>query len=418
MKFLRIQRLLIITLFLCAVQTAATATSVRNHWATKYGLVLGAGATALALESAVQACSTKVTVKERLQEFKLLYGKNCSLLFTNPRELARQSHFAAGIAFAMACGLGYCVTCDVRTCLTPKAPQDPQSPTAAQAQADLLGDFHPLGYVGRHMLIDASHKPMNRLNPLVLQGGCSTVRGERPYQEDRCLEYLSGDCAVYGVCDGHGGQRAAQYAADNLPAKIEASLAIGTDVVAAIVSAFKTTDDEFCALALQERLDDGSTVSALIIQNGKVYTANAGDSRIVIGKVDGTLIATDDHKPNDPGEKARIEAVGGLVLFHGCWRVQGILAVSRSLGDRPLKAFVPATPDVTEHSLTGPDRAVYAVCASDGLWDVMRSAEVDTFVRAALQTKQKPHKIAQLLVREALCKGSRDNITAQVLVFA
>ena len=48
---------------------------------------------------------------------------------------------------------------------------------------------------------------------------------------------------------------------------------------------------------------------------------------------------TIDHEPDDPAEKARVEAKGGKIAFHplngkgGCWRVNGDLAMTRSFGD-------------------------------------------------------------------------------------
>lgn len=46
---------------------------------------------------------------------------------------------------------------------------------------------------------------------------------------------------------------------------------------------------------------------------------------------------TMDHHPDRDDEKARIEAAGGVVLVVGVPRVNGILAVSRSIGDIRLK---------------------------------------------------------------------------------
>jgi hypothetical protein len=40
----------------------------------------------------------------------------------------------------------------------------------------------------------------------------------------------------------------------------------------------------------------------------------------------------DPHKPKRPDEEARITRQGGIVLFHGMWRVNGQLAVSRAIG--------------------------------------------------------------------------------------
>ena len=47
---------------------------------------------------------------------------------------------------------------------------------------------------------------------------------------------------------------------------------------------------------------------------------------------------TQDHKPNKPSERKAIEARGGKVVRgFGCARVDGVLAVSRALGDVSLK---------------------------------------------------------------------------------
>ena len=46
---------------------------------------------------------------------------------------------------------------------------------------------------------------------------------------------------------------------------------------------------------------------------------------------------TTDHKASNEDEKKRVTDAGGLVVwFAGGWRVNGTLAVSRSIGDEPL----------------------------------------------------------------------------------
>ena len=79
-------------------------------------------------------------------------------------------------------------------------------------------------------------------------------------------------------------------------------------------------------------------------------------------------------QPNRPDELARIKSLGGSVLFHGVWRVNGILAVSRAVGDRILKPVVTAKPEIKMVTLGPADK--WIVIATDGLWDVFSHVEV------------------------------------------
>merc|ERR1711939_937781 len=75
----------------------------------------------------------------------------------------------------------------------------------------------------------------------------------------------------------------------------------------------------------------------------KLRVINAGDSRVILGKRDGTIVdgggtdqgLTTDHKPNNPVERQRIYRCGGHVeeAAGGVARVNGELAVSRGFGD-------------------------------------------------------------------------------------
>lgn len=53
----------------------------------------------------------------------------------------------------------------------------------------------------------------------------------------------------------------------------------------------------------------------------------------------------------------------------GTWRVQGVLAVSRGIGDIHLKEWIIAEPDVKKLQIT-PD-CEFLILASDGLWDAV-----------------------------------------------
>ena len=75
----------------------------------------------------------------------------------------------------------------------------------------------------------------------------------------------------------------------------------------------------------------GCTSCVVLITQTQVICANSGDSRAVIGYKDGKLKELSfDHKPENPGETKRVQAGGGFIEDG---RVQGVIAVSRALGD-------------------------------------------------------------------------------------
>ena len=82
----------------------------------------------------------------------------------------------------------------------------------------------------------------------------------------------------------------------------------------------------------------GSTLILTIHDAGSVWVANVGDSRGVFSTDSGLAVPMSyDHKPCQLKEKKRIQEAGGFVAMNGVWRVMGVLATSRALGDYPLK---------------------------------------------------------------------------------
>ena len=74
----------------------------------------------------------------------------------------------------------------------------------------------------------------------------------------------------------------------------------------------------------------GCTATVILITKTHIFCANSGDSRTVLARSQGCLPLSEDHKPDNEIEKARIEAAGGFVAEN---RVNGNLALSRALGD-------------------------------------------------------------------------------------
>lgn len=92
----------------------------------------------------------------------------------------------------------------------------------------------------------------------------------------------------------------------------------------------------------------GTTALIAVLEGSKLTVANVGDSRGVMCDFKGNAIPLSfDHKPQSAREHKRIQEAGGFIAFKGVWRVSGILATSRAMGDYPLKPnLVIADPDI------------------------------------------------------------------------
>ena len=93
-----------------------------------------------------------------------------------------------------------------------------------------------------------------------------------------------------------------------------------------------------------------------------LYSANAGDARGVLCRGGKAVRLTYDHKGSDKQEAKRITDAGGFVMSG---RVNGVLAVTRSLGDSSMKEFVVGAPYTTETELCDDDE--FLVLACDGV---------------------------------------------------
>lgn len=139
-----------------------------------------------------------------------------------------------------------------------------------------------------------------------------------------------------------------------------------------------------------------------------LYTANVGDARAVLCRGSKAVRLTYDHKGSDVQEAQRITDAGGFVMNN---RVNGVLAVTRSLGDSSMKEFVVGSPYTTETTL-GPDDQ-FLIIACDGLWDVCEDQHA---VNLILDIKD-PQEASQVLLDHALSQFSTDNLSVMVISF-
>ncbi|KAL5347698.1 mgpp2cl-1, protein phosphatase 2C-like protein 1 [Pseudogymnoascus australis] len=138
-----------------------------------------------------------------------------------------------------------------------------------------------------------------------------------------------------------------------------------------------------------------------------LYTANVGDARIVLCRNGRALRLSYDHKGSDENEGNRITSAGGLILNN---RVNGVLAVTRALGDAYMKELVTGHPYTTE-TVIQPDLDEFIILACDGLWDVCSDQEAVDLVRDV----QDPVVASKQLVDYALARFSTDNLSCMIV---
>jgi len=140
-----------------------------------------------------------------------------------------------------------------------------------------------------------------------------------------------------------------------------------------------------------------------------LYTANVGDARIVLCRNGRALRLSYDHKGSDENEGRRVASAGGLILNN---RVNGVLAVTRALGDAYMKDLVTGHPYTTETVIQA-DQDEFLILACDGLWDVCSDQEAVDLVRHM----QDPQEASKKLVDYALARFSTDNLSCMVVRF-
>lgn len=325
-----------------------------------------------------------------------------------------------------------------------------------------------------------------------VQGGISygiaDMPGMRIEMEDSiCKSALSpaiesGDAVpsyfLLGVCDGHGDHKAvSEFVARTMPSFLEECIGpsrspfswegdkesadeVARHWTAIWSSAALRVDDSLRA----EGIPGGSTGVFALINRDSVVVANVGDSRCILiqtatsgagetasenedrqERSETVAVAlSEDHKPDLPNEKARIEnaglevesitfsnADGSEEVIHKVRKSEtDKLGVSRSFGDfeykcntalGPHEQAVSCDPDVVLHK-RDPNRDLYLVLCCDGIFDVMSNDGVKDFVMEYAEKNMGGEGNDVLLpqIGDALCRkcfdlGSEDNMSVVIV---
>lgn len=350
--------------------------------------------------------------------------------------------------------------CNAKSCLFPPAPassaplQGPDDPNIPRFNLRRPTTTSVIGQERQYQvpLIQSYDDP-----PAIMQNGskvsvwlCSHdlqlcvasahTRGFRDEMEDVFIEYKGsgggngsndalGDIYVFGVCDGHGGAQVANWLHANLGATIVSSLRRGET----LEEAFAATQAKLATdIAASTLANIGSTVCIAIVlpQHNLYYVANCGDSRAILVDLHSPATMsrriTTDHKPDEPGEKHRIERSGGAVLsMFGVARLNGALSVSRGFGDNAMRPFgFTERPDIYGPFVLQEKHPIVLAC--DGLFDVVTDAGAAmtaahnlcgwTASPLALEQTVFAQRAVEQLRNVAFASNSRDNISVMLLL--
>ena len=231
------------------------------------------------------------------------------------------------------------------------------------------------------------------------------------YNQDNFFVYKNlndeNNVLFIGVCDGHGlvGHDVSKFLINNLPKNLNRELKKTNKYIAhretlysTLKQVFVNTNKDLCKNPSIDTQFSGSTCVTIILTKNKIISANAGDSRAVMGRfINNEWISIDlshDQKPNNPGEKERILAHGGRIEAYKdenggdfgpprVWlKTEDVpgLAMSRSFGDEVAASVgTISEPEIEEFDITNDDK--FIIIASDGIWEFISSQECVNFIK-------------------------------------
>ncbi|XWS72214.1 hypothetical protein CRYUN_Cryun02cG0020900 [Craigia yunnanensis] len=251
----------------------------------------------------------------------------------------------------------------------------------------------------------------------------------------------------YGVYDGHGGCQVANYCRERMHLALAEEIEIAIACIhdenighnwqeqwkKAFSNCFIKVDAEIGGVHRGtggNKTDREPVAPETVGSTGVVAIVSSTHNCCQLWQFKGGSLPWKTSHPDREDEHARIEAAGGKVIQWNGSRVFGVLAMSRSIGDRYLKPWVIPDPETMFVPWAKEDECL--ILASDGLWDVITNKEACEVARKRILLWHKKHgdklsaergegvdpaaqAAAEYLSRLALSKGSEDNITVIVV---
>ncbi|KAH0602827.1 uncharacterized protein H6S33_008477 [Morchella sextelata] len=234
-------------------------------------------------------------------------------------------------------------------------------------------------------------------------------------------ETVESDNGYFAIFDGHAGTYAADWCGKKLHLVLEDTIRKhpNTPIPELLDMTFTNCDGQLEKLPVR---NSGCTaVCAVLRWEDRPVPNSVGQLDAAKGK---GVVNDENSKPSlnlaterqrvlytangsDENEGKRVANAGGLILNN---RVNGVLAVTRALGDSYMKELVTGHPYTTETVLQ-PEADEFIILACDGLWDVCSDQEAVDLVHAV----KDPQEASKMLVDYALGRFSSDNLSCMIV---
>eukprot|EP00439_Symbiodinium_sp_Y106_P078986 s1226_g17.t1 len=298
----------------------------------------------------------------------------------------------------------------------------------SQAQAQRDGEEDIYRWSGPSWLKGQIH------TAVLCQKGQKSAADPTPNQDNYFALHV-GSIGLYGVCDGHGpfGHLVSFRLVQTLPHYITTSKNWGEDWDACLKEAFLAAQTDLLKLAASEGINveaSGAAGTVLVFEGPCIHVAHIGDAGCLVAswsRHDSRILhGTEDHKPNNPEERQRLEGAGSEVrqvdvdsfrIYIKGTNFPG-LTMSRAFGDIAC-AGVLQEPHY-QRLFVQPSDEVYAVIASDGIWEFIDYSKVVDLTSKKLRLKG-PREAVRYLVDAsrkrwaAYCGDYCDDITAMIV---
>ena len=198
--------------------------------------------------------------------------------------------------------------------------------------------------------------------------GYCDIQGRRPTIEDFHTVHIHSQHLFLGVFDGHNGNLASKYAAARTYDQLAERMSDLDHNVTTTGGSWKIHVESEISAAFEElhkgilgaierspegvMKSTGTTATVLFRTDMALILANVGDSRAILSNgAHAPIQLSIDHVASNKAEEERIKRLGGFVSsVGGTQRVNGTLAVSRSLGDAHLASLLSRKPHVVAMS--------------------------------------------------------------------